>query len=366
MSLTMAREDLLKPLQRVVGAVERRQTLPILGNVLLKATKDGLSVTATDLEIELHDHVAVDTDSNLEITVPARKLFDICKSLPEQSMLKLTSDNAKLILSAGRSRFTLATLPADEFPVLEGVGSGEIIQISQRTLKRTISKTAFSMAQQDVRYYLNGLLLELDQHCLRTVSTDGHRLSMNIQEAELNVEQLTQAIVPRKGVLELSRLLEDVDDIVELKISANHIRFQIGSLRFTSKLIEGRFPDYQRVIPANCENKVLIDREVLKQALQRVAILSNEKYKGIRLNFESDSLTIQTNNPEQEEAEEEIVVEYNGDSIEIGFNVAYLQDVLSSLDSDKVEIALRDGNSSGLITGIGTPDCKYVVMPMRL
>lgn len=365
MKLSAAREALLKPLQAVIGVVERRQTMPILANVLL-VTRDGsLSVTATDLEVELVASATVDTESAGEVTVPGRKLLDICRALPDGATINISLSGDKLSIRSGRSKFTLATLPAAEFPTVEDIGAGQSIEVSQVTLARLLEKTHFAMAQQDVRYYLNGLLIETGDSYLRAVATDGHRLALCQVAEEGRKLPEQQVIVPRKGVLELQRLLTGEGD-VSIELGANHIRLQLDGNRLTSKLIDGRFPEYDRVIPKDTDNELLADREVFKGALQRTAILSNEKYRGIRLVIRDSGVVLQAHNPEQEEAEEELEVQYSGEDIEIGFNVNYLVDALNAITSDEVSISVVDGNSSCLLREPGNDDCKYVVMPMRL
>ena len=367
MKLEIARETLLKPLQQVIGAVERRQTMPALGNVLLAAGDDGLQLTATDLEIELRANVAVEVARGGETTVSARKLLDICRTLPQEAMIALELDGERVHVRSGRSRFTLATLPATEFPVIEDM-TGEIeLTIPQPQLKRAIDRIGFAMAQQDVRYYLNGLLLELDGAQARTVATDGHRLSLCELDLDLSDKPEQQVIVPRKGVQELARLLASNDDEpAAVRVGRTHVQVSLPGLRFTSKLIDGRFPDYSRVVPDRGACELRADREVLRQALARIAILSNEKYKGVRLVMSDEGLRIQTHNPDQEEAEEEVEVTYEGEPLEIGFNVVYLLDILSSLAGDRVVAQFNDANSSVLITDPEVEGCRHVVMPMRL
>jgi DNA polymerase-3 subunit beta len=364
MKFTAAREALLKPLQSVIGVVERRQTMPILSNVLL-VVKDGqLLVSATDLEVELVAQADVDTDSGGEITVSGRKLLDICRALPEGAEVHVSASGEKLAVRAGRSRFNLATLPAAEFPVVEDIKAGQSISVSQESLAQLIDKTHFSMAQQDVRYYLNGMLLETGQGRLRAVATDGHRLALCQVGVDGSVDE-QQVIVPRKGVLELQRLMSGEGDL-ELEIGANHVRIQLEGIRFTSKLIDGRFPEYERVIPKESANELMADRGSFRGALQRTAILSNEKYRGIRLVIRDSGVVLQAHNPEQEEAEEELEVEYSGEDIEIGFNVNYLLDALGAVEGESVTLSVQDSNSSCLIREPGNEDCTFVVMPMRL
>jgi DNA polymerase-3 subunit beta len=364
MKFTAEREDILAALQAAIGVVERRQTMPILANVLLSAKENRLSVTATDLEVELVAQADIKSAADGAITVPGRKLLDICRSLPDKARITAAVDGERIQLRAGKSRFTLTTLPAAEFPVVDEINTQQTIDIPQADLKRLLDKTHFSMAQQDVRYYLNGMLLETDGKMLRTVATDGHRLAL-CEMALATKGKGQQIIIPRKGVLELHRLLGN-EGTVTLTIGTNHIRAQIADIRFTSKLIDGRFPEYGRVIPAKPPRVVVADREILRSALQRTAILSNEKYRGIRLALRGNSMTIQAHNPEQEEAEEEIEVKYGSEDLEVGFNVNYLLDAIAAVEGAEVEVGLTDGNSSCLIHAPGSSSSRYVVMPMRL
>ncbi len=367
MKLSISRDQLLKPLQQVSGVVEKRQTLPVLANVLMVVDGGKLALTGTDLEVELIARTDLAGEfGDGEITVPARKLLDICKSLPASAEIELKQDGQKLSLKSGKSRFSLATLPANEFPNLEeGVGAYSLT-ITQKALKQLIEKTAFAMAQQDVRYYLNGMLFEVTAGRLRTVATDGHRLAMCAAEAQPEAVERTQVIVPRKGVHELARLLNDDEGLVTITLGSNHIRATVGNVTFTSKLIDGKFPDYERVLPKGGDKTVLANREELRQSLTRAAILSNEKFRGIRLQLTPDLLRIQANNPDQEEAEEDVTVEYNGASLEIGFNVQYLMDVLGVLENATAKFTLGDSNSSALIQDGEGGSSVYVVMPMRL
>ena len=365
MKLTADREALLKPLQAVIGVVERRQTMPILANVLLVAKDGAVSVTATDLEVELVADADVEVESPGEVTVPGRKLLDICRALPEDAKVSISQSGDKLVIKSGKSKFSLTTLPAAEFPTVDDINAGQTVSVSQEALARLLEKTHFSMAQQDVRYYLNGLLLETGGNLVRAVATDGHRLALcevTVEQADLPEQQV---IVPRKGVLELQRLMSG-DGELTIELGTNHVRIQLEGIRFTSKLIDGRFPEYERVIPQDTNNSMSADRGLFKNALQRTAILSNEKYRGIRLIIRGSGLVLQAHNPEQEEAEEELEIQYEGDEIEIGFNVNYLLDALGAIESDEVNLALVDSNSSCLLREPGKDDCKYVVMPMRL
>jgi DNA polymerase III subunit beta len=366
MKFSAPRETLLEPLQAVIGVVERRQTMPVLANILLNVVeKGGLSVTATDLEVELVATVDVQVEKGGEITVPGRKLLDICRALPEGAAVNVTLAGDKVTVRSGRSRFTLSTLPAAEFPTVEDIKAQQRVTLPQAQLRRLIEKTQFSMANQDVRYYLNGMLLEVAGPIVRSVATDGHRLALcelTIDGADATPQQV---IVPRKGVLELQRLISDGGEC-SLEIGTNHLRVALGGIRLTSKLIDGRFPDYERVIPRESEAPMMADRIQLADGLNRIRILANEKYKGVRVELKPGSVTVQAHNPEQEEAEEEIEVQYDGATMEIGFNVEYLIAALRALEADAVRLEFRDAASSCLIQDPERRDCKYVVMPMRL
>ncbi|MEX2496384.1 MAG: DNA polymerase III subunit beta [Woeseia sp.] len=367
MKLIADRGALLKALQAVIGVVERRQTMPILANVLLQAKAGVVSITATDLEVELVAEAKVRVETPGEVTVPGRKLFDICRALPESAEIAISLSGEKLVVKSGKSKFSLATLPAAEFPTVDDIKAGESLELARESLVRLLEKTHFSMAQQDVRYYLNGLLLESGKNGLRAVATDGHRLALcqvGLSGADAPEKQV---IVPRKGIVELQRLMGmGGDGDLTIELGSNHIRIQLAGIRFTSKLVDGRFPEYERVIPSDTGNQLSADRQLLKAALQRTAILSNEKYRGIRLVIRKGSIVLQAHNPEQEEAEEEVEVVYEGEPIEIGFNVGYLQDALGAIESEQVTLSVVDGNSSCLMREPGNDDCKYVVMPMRL
>jgi DNA polymerase-3 subunit beta len=368
MQFEISREALIKPLQLVTGVVERRQTLPVLANVLLVLDGQQLSLTGTDLEVELVGRVQLENGGAPgEITVPARKLMDICKSLPDDATLKFEVDDSKAVIRFGRSRFSLATLPANDFPSVEESQGTLRFSMPQKVLKAMIDSTAFAMAQQDVRYYLNGLLMEVNADSLRVVATDGHRLALHTEKFNIaDVSGKTQVIIPRKGILELSRLLSEGDELVELTLGTNHIRATTQNFTFTSKLVDGKFPDYDRVLPKGGDKVVVANRGILRNALSRTAILSNEKFRGIRLMLGKDELKILANNPEQEEAEDVVSVEYPGSPLEIGFNVSYLVDVLSVINADTVHLVLSDANSSALIHAGEQSGSLYVVMPMRL
>jgi DNA polymerase III subunit beta len=366
MKFIIERENLIKPLQAVSGVVERRQTLPILANILVNVKTDQLSMTATDLEVEMQAQVALKGAKPGEITLPARKFMDICRALPDQSKIEVTLDGSRAVIRSGKSRFVLATLPASEFPNIETSKNILSFSIPQGKLKQVIDRTHFAMAHQDVRYYLNGMYLETDDNVIRMVATDGHRLALCETEVKLKIKENHNIIIPRKGVLELLRLLQDNDEPAQIHLGTNYINITTKDLGLTSKLIDGRFPDYQNVVPNGGSKVITCAREMLRQALNRASILSNEKYRGIRLQFTKGILRIFAHNPEQEEAEEEMVIDYNGDDLEIGFNVNYLLDAITASAAEQVELALSDPNSCCLIHGLGEHDCKYVVMPMRL
>lgn len=368
MKFSISREALLKPLQVVIGVVERRQTMPVLSNVLVQLEDDVLSITGTDLEVEIVGRITLNGEGYQAgaITVPGRKLMDICRSLPESGTIDFTESEGRAQVQCGRSRFTLATLPAADFPNVEEGDAEHHFQIPQSQLKRLMDATSFSMAQQDVRYYLNGMLLELDDDLIRSVATDGHRLAMATSTYSGGPSaSKVQAILPRKGVMELSRLLDDEGDATVF-LGSNHLRVEMADIRFTSKLIDGVYPDYQRVLPRGGDKEVIAERDPLKHACGRVSILSNEKYRGVRMQLSEGLVQLQANNPEQEEAREDLMVDFSGSTLEIGFNVNYIQDVVNHLKGDKVLITLSDSNSSALIQDPDDDSSLYVVMPMRL
>ncbi len=366
MRFSLQREVLLKPLQQVVNVVERRHTLPVLANLLAVVKNGQLSLTGTDLEVEMVARTAVEDARDGETTIPARKLFEIVRALPDGSRITLTKTDDKITVQAGRSRFTLVSLSANEFPAIEDIELVERVRVPEAVLKELIERTAFAMAQQDVRYYLNGLLLDLRENSLRCVATDGHRLAMCEAPLPTGAQSRKQIIVPRKGVLELQRLLEGGDREVELEVGRNHLRVRREDVTFTSKLIDGRFPDYDAVIPIGADKEVRVEREVLRAALQRAAILSNEKYRGVKVEVSPGQLLLVAHNPEQEEAQEEVEAETKVDGLAVGFNVTYLLDALAALREDTVLIALRDANSSALLREASNDRCRHVVMPLRL
>ena len=360
------RETLLKPLQAVTGIVERRHTLPILSNVLLEFKQEKLSLVATDLEIQVSTISEAIKAKDYSVTVSAKKLLDILRALPEEQAISLESQDSRLKVTAGKSRFNLQTLPAEDFPRLaETDSAGTKLRVKQRDLKKLFLLVQYSMAQQDIRYYLNGMLLLIDGSVLTAVATDGHRLSL----ASLTLNQAydrTEVILPRKAVLEIIKLLSDEEQDVEIDIQKNQIRVEKEGISLVSKLVDGKFPDYKRVVPTNYQKSFTIDRALLLQSLQRAAILSNEKFRGVHWVLTANTLTVVCNNSEQEEAQEELAIEYNGEALDIGFNITYLLDALTNIESQTIICSFGDANSSTLITVPGSQDFKYVVMPMRI
>ena len=366
MRFSIQREALLKPLQQVVGVVERRQTLPVLANLLVNVGAGRVSLTGTDLEVEMVAATdAQDTEAG-EITIPARKLFDICRALPDGVKVDIKQTGERVNLNAGRSRFTLATLPASEFPVIENIELVDRVTLPEAAMKYLMDRTAYAMAHQDVRYYLNGMLLDLRDGALRCVATDGHRLAMSETTVEGNGGNRRQIIIPRKGVLELQGLFESGEGGVELEFGRNHLRVRRGDVQFTSKLIDGRFPDYEAVIPIGADKEVHVGRDEFRASLQRAAILSNEKYRGVKLDVSPNKLRIVAHNPEQEEAIEELEVQTAIPELGVGFNVNYILDALGALRGEKVVICLRDGQSSCLLRSAESDQSRHVIMPLRL
>jgi DNA polymerase-3 subunit beta len=359
-------DKLLGPLQQVTGIVERRHTLPILSNVLISASGGKVDFLATDLEVQITAAATLDGNAEGTVTAGARKLYDILRSLPEDAEVSLEAKDNRMTVKAGKSRFNLQTLAAAYFPrMVEAKDASKTLTLSQKSLKAALGLVQFAMAVQDIRYYLNGVLFSVDRNTLRVVATDGHRLSFASQQLDGDHGNV-EAILPRKTVLELIKLLADNDDPVSLAIGSNQARFTFGGIEIVSKIVEGKFPDYQKVIPTTHKNRVSIDRGTLAQSLNRAAILSNEKIRGVRLVFTKDALSIICTNNEQEEAEEGLAVDYDGDPLDIGFNISYLLDVLNHVDSPTVSLTMGDSNSSALVQIPGREDFKYVVMPMRI
>ncbi len=365
--LKATQDKVLSVLQSVAGIVERRHTLPVLANVLIRKTGNALQLTTSDLEIQIRTTAEFDGDAgNFTTTVGARKLIDILRTMPSDQTVSLESTQNKVILKGGKSRFTLQTLPAEDFPLVQEAPSfGPVFSVPQKTLKDLLNQVSFAMAVHDIRYYLNGILFVAEGKQLSLVATDGHRLAF--ASATLDVEVPRQEVIlPRKTVLELQRLLSDKDGAIEMQFASNQAKFSFDGMEFVTKLVEGKFPDYNRVIPKNHRNSVTLGRAPLLASLQRTAILTSEKFKGVRLNIEPGTLRVASNNAEQEEAVDELDIDYGGDTIEIGFNVTYLIDALANMSQDMVKIELQDSNSSALVTNPENNAFKYVVMPMRI
>jgi DNA polymerase-3 subunit beta len=368
MKFSSSRENLLTPLQQVIGVIEKRQTLPVLSNVLIKLNGERMEFTGTDLEVQLV------TQSNAEfgdteegaITVPARKLLDICKQLPDRSTINVECRQDKFSIQCARSRFSLATLPADNYPEFEsGIPEVELM-VPSRVLKRAMDKTLFAMALQDVRYYLNGMLLEVGGGFLRTVASDGHRLAIAQEAMESADFEPRQVILPRKGAMELYRLLSDQEDPLTLQIGSNTVRVLLEGFQFAAKLIDGRYPDYQRVMPKDITRVATIDRDTLRAALTRVAILSNEKFRGVSLELEANRMVLKAQNPEHEEAEDEVEIQLDGEPLEVGFNASYLLDAVSNVDSDEIRLSFSDTTHSCLVEDVENNRFQFIVMPMRI
>jgi DNA polymerase III subunit beta len=360
-----SRDALLKPLQVVSGIVERRQTLPILANILVRKDGERVSFTATDLEIQIQTSADIGAGKDVAATtIAARKLVDILRALPEADVA-LSLTNKKMAIASGKSRFNLQTLAAEEFPTVAQAEFTADFTLPASTFKYLLSMVHFAMAQQDIRYYLNGMLLVVDGTTVRAVATDGHRLAL-CEVTKDDASNKIEAIIPRKTVLELSRLLPDSDEPVRVQMAANQVKFSFGDIELVSKLVEGKFPDYQRVLPAANTKVFAIGREDLMHALQRAAILTTDKFKGVRMVLADGSLKITSTNADQEDAQDELEVDYAGDGLDIGFNVNYLLDVLANLKNEQIRFSLGDALGSALITMPDSERFKYVVMPMRI
>jgi len=365
-----SRDNLLRPLQIVSGIVERRHTLPILANLLIRKSGANVSFLSTDIEIQITTHAecGVGNDS-VATTVAARKLLDILRAMPDGDVA-LSLNDKRMTVQSGKSRFALQTLAAEEFPtVAEASEFNATVTLPQKTFKHLLAMVHFAMAQQDIRYYLNGMLLVVDGKKVMAVATDGHRLAycgVELENEAAGMGSRQEVIIPRKTILELQRLLEDTDDPVQVQLAANQVKFTFANVELISKLVEGKFPDFQRVIPKGYKNAFAIDRVQLQQALQRTAILTTDKFKGVRCILSTHTLKISSTNADQEEAQEELELDYSGDALDIGFNVTYLLDVLANLKSEQVQVSLGDSNSSALITVPDDDNFKYVVMPMRI
>jgi DNA polymerase III subunit beta len=367
MNIKINRDTLLKPLTSVSGIVERRHTLPILSNLLLEANEEKIVLTATDLEMQISLSINTMVGGELSTTISAKKLLDICRALPENTDISMVTTDSRITVKAGKSKFNLQTLPAADYPVMTKASGNAIavVTIAQNTLKQLFKQVEFAMAQQDIRYYLNGLLFEVNENRLNIVGTDGHRLSYTSTELSQSYEK-QELILPRKTVLELIKLLEENDEEVTIEITTGQVNFSFGNIRLISKVIDGKFPDYTRVIPTGHQNHFSINRQSILLAMQRASILSNEKYRGIRLVLSQNNLRLISTNTEQEEAEEELEINYSGDAIDIGFNVTYMIDVLNNVNTEDIVFSFADANSSCLITVPNDDNYKYVVMPMRI
>jgi DNA polymerase III subunit beta len=365
--LKATQDKVLSVLQSVAGIVERRHTLPILANVLLRKTGTSIQLTTSDLEIQIRTTADLGGDTgNFTTTIGARKLIDVLRTMPADQTVSLESSQSKVILKGGKSKFTLQTLQAEDFPLVqESANFGPAFSVPQKTLKDLLSQVSFAMAVHDIRYYLNGILFVAEGKQLSLVATDGHRLAFASATLDVDVPK-QEVILPRKTVIELQRLLSDAEGAIEMQFANNQAKFSFDGMEFVTKLVEGKFPDYNRVIPKNHKNKITLGRTALLATLQRTAILTSDKFKGVRLNIDPGSLRVASNNAEQEEAVDELDIDYGGDSIEIGFNVTYLIDALTNMDQDMVSVELSDGNSSALFTIPDNATFKYVVMPMRI
>lgn len=366
MNIKINRETLLKPLTSVASIVEKRHTLPILSNLLIEAKKNQIQLTATDLEMQISLSIESATESDFSTTLAAKKLLDICRSLPDSAEINMLSNDSRMTLRAGKSRFNLQTLPAADYPIMSKTqGNNTLVTIAQTELKNLLKQVEFAMAQQDIRYYLNGLLFEVMDNRLNIVGTDGHRLSFTSTELKQSYEK-QEVILPRKTVIELIKLLDESDEDVQIEMSSNQVNFTFGNIKLISKIIDGKFPDYNRVIPIGHQNTFTTSRIGILLAMQRASILSNEKYRGIRMVINKNNLKLVSTNSDQEEAEEELEIDYQGEALDIGFNVTYLIDVLNNANSEQVTFSFSDANSSCLITVPNQADYKYVVMPMRI
>ncbi len=368
MKISLSRENFLSVLHTVIGVVEKRQTMPILGNLLLQINQNTLTVTASDLEIETRASTELETsDGDFSVTLPAIKLNSIIRAVPDGLTVVLDFEDMRCQLSAGRSKFKLSTLPADDFPIIDLSQTELSFSIPQNQLKQLIHNTAFAMASQDVRFYLNGMLFDISHQTLRVVATDGHRLSTCTTELSTEGLSATQAILPRKGVLELQKLMSDDDSLISFALAKNYLTVQLEDTVFTCKLVDGRFPKFEKAIPQDNDQFIQIDRDLLKSLLQRAAILSNDKIKGIRLALATNLLSVHAQNSDQDESHEDMAIDYQGAEMEIGFNVNYIIDVLNSINEQSVILSMKDANSSCLINSTDdTCSCQHVIMPMRL
>ena len=370
MKLIITKENLIKALQKIIGVVEKRQTMPILSHILFRKKEDLCEVVASDLEVQLSANMFLESESDFSesITIPGRKLYDIGKGLPDQAILEIEKvEEGKLRIKSKKSKFILSALDAKTFPLMETKDENQAeLTIKSNDIKDIVGKASFAMAQQDVRYYLNGLYLSMSDKEMFGVATDGHRLAKSGVEANLNLQEKISAIIPRKGIIEIDKQLEDESEDLRVVVSKNHIQISNKNSQAISKLIDGKFPDYEKVIPADADKLVKVDCKTLKEALIRVSILSNDRFRGVRLNFVENEIKVSANNPEKEEASDDIKADFIGQPIEVGFNVNYLLDVLNVIKTKKVQILLKDSNSSALLSPENDNSSSYVVMPLRL
>ncbi|MCX7545385.1 DNA polymerase III subunit beta [Marinicella gelatinilytica] len=366
MLFKIQREQLLAPLNQICGVVEKKGTLPILSHVLFSINEDELRLTTSDLEVEMNSFTSVDTEFQGEMTLPAQKLLEICKSLPDGSIMEFSLDDNHCVIKSGDSRFSLSTLPANDYPLLEDVETFETVTIHSTHLSRMLKQTIFCMASHDVRYFLNGLLFEILNDKIRCVSADGHRLALSETDYVNQAGISKQILIPRKGVMELNKMIRDVDQDIAIHLGKNHVSIEVEGTQMTSKLIDGKFPDYQTVIPLDMENDFIADKVQLERALRRVAILSNEQYKGVKFKISTNHLQILGHNPDQEQAEDSIEVQTSITDMETAFNVGYLLDAINVIESDQVQFSFKDPLSSCLIKHPDRLDCRLVVMPLRI
>lgn len=366
MKLYISKASLLNALLKVIGVIERRQTLPVLSNVCFSLKAGVLKLTGTDLEVQISTLTNVESSEEISTTLPGRKFLDICRSLPDDSEITFNFHADKVILQSGKSRFTLRTLPAEEFPLFDELQYINEISIDPLVILKAFNKTTFCMAQQDIRYYLNGLMLEISDGEIQAVASDGHRLALFEDKLEQLGINMSQVIIPRKGAQELLKLFDTSEDKIVIKVAKNHINFSVGSVELNAKLIDGRFPDFKNVVSEDNKHSFTIDKQGFKSALSRVSILSNEKYRGIRLDLKNNVMSINANNPEQDEAEEEVSTDYQGDELSMGFNSSYLMEALGAIESEIIRVSFTDTNSSCLLEDLNDKSSRFVIMPMRL
>jgi DNA polymerase III subunit beta len=366
MKFYINREQLLVPLQHIVNVIEKRQTMPILSNVLITLGRGYVVLTGTDLEIQLVVTLAIENTEEGSLTIPARKLLDICRLLPTQAVISIDSNNDKIKITSGRSRFALSALPAQNYPKFIETDFTHQFITNAGKLKLALEKTIFCMAVQDVRFFLNGLLLNISNQKFKLVASDGHRLAIYEDQLDYPTGFEAKIVLPRKGVIELAKLLDNPEAEIDIQFSDNNIKVSMSNLVFSAKLVDAKYPDYSKVFNQAFFNPITFSKQPFKEALTRVAILSNDKIKGVMFDFSKDSVKISAYNPEHEEAEEDIEVEYNEEPISIAFNVQYLLDALSNLDSETANIKIAANASTCFIDSDGNQSYKYIVMSMRL